>query len=204
MATYISSNANRFYAALESTYGSVAAITSGSRIPALKLTVRHQREVAHRKDKTGSRTFVGLPSGGRRRTDFELQTYLTSWQKSDSGPGYGPLFQAALGGAPQQFQGGTVASCTTGGRMSFAAPHGLAAGQAVASAGEVRFVSTIVDASTVQLNAPFVVTPAANAAIGAAVTYVAATELPSVSLFDYWSPTTAVQRLLAGAAVDQM
>lgn len=203
MATYISSNANRFYAALESAYGNVGAITSGSRIPALKLTVRHQREVANRKDKTGSRTFVGLPGGGRRRTDFELQTYLTSWPKAESGPGYGPLFQAALGGGPQRFQGGTVSSAS-GGRIAFAVPHGLQAGQAVAAAGEVRFVSAIVDANTVQLNAPYVVTPAAGTPVGAAVTYVAATELPSVSLFDYWSPTTAVQRVLSGAAVDQM
>ena len=37
MASYISSNANRFYAALESAYGQVAAITAASRIPALKL-----------------------------------------------------------------------------------------------------------------------------------------------------------------------
>jgi hypothetical protein len=203
MATYISSNANRFYTALESTYGNVGAITSGSRIPALKLTVRHQREVANRKDKTGSRTFVGLPGGGRRRTDFELQTYLTSWQKAESGPGYGPLFQAALGGGAQRFQGGTVSNANAG-RITFAAPHGLQAGQAVASAGEVRFVSAIVDANTVQLNAPYVVAPAAGAPIGAAVTYVPAIELSSVSLFDYWSPATAVQRVLAGAAVDQM
>ena len=203
MATYISSNANRFYTALESAYGNVGAITSGSRIPALKLSIRHHREVANRKDKTGSRTFVGLPGGGRRRTDFELQTYLTSWPKAESGPGYGPLFQAALGSGPQRFQGGTVSSAT-GGRITFAAPHGLQAGQAVASAGEVRFVSAIVDGNTVQLNAPYVVTPAAGTPMGAAVTYVAATELPSVSLFDYWSPTTAVQRVLSGAAVDQM
>lgn len=203
MATYISSNANRFYTALESAYGNVGAITSGSRIPALKLSIRHHREVANRKDKTGSRTFVGLPGGGRRRTDFELQTYLTSWPKAESGPGYGPLFQAALGSGPQRFQGGTVSSAT-GGRITFAAPHGLQAGQAVASAGEVRFVSAIVDANTVQVNSPYVVTPAAGTPIGAAVTYVAATELPSVSLFDYWSPATGVQRVLSGAAVDQM
>ena len=29
-------------------------------------------------------------------------------------------------------------------------------------------------------------------------------ELPSVTVFDYWSPSSAVQRLLSGAAVDQM
>jgi len=31
-----------------------------------------------------------------------------------------------------------------------------------------------------------------------------ATQLPSVNVFDYWTPSTAVQRLLAGAAVDRM
>jgi hypothetical protein len=43
-----------------------------------------------------------------------------------------------------------------------------------------------------------------GAAITAAVTYSTATALPSVSIFDYWSPATAVQRLLSGAGVDQL
>ncbi len=204
MASYISSNANRFYTALESSYGSVGAITATNRIPALKLTVRQQLDVTSRKDKTGSRTFAGLPVGGRRRTNFELQTYLTSWQKSAGGPGYGPLFQAAMGGVPLTFTGGTVASCTTDGRLAFTAAHGLAAGQAVASGSEIRFVGAIVDANTVQLNSPFTALPAAEAALSSAVTYVPSTNLPSATVFDYWSPANAVQRVLCGAAVDQM
>ena len=204
MATYISSNANRFYTALETSYGQVGSIASGHRIPALKLTVQQKLETAQRKDKTGSRTFPGVAPGGRRQTNFELQTYMTSWQKSAGNPGYGPLFQAALGAAPLQFAGGAAASSTTAGRLGFAAPHGLGAGQAISSAGEIRFVAAIVDPSTVQLNAPFTVLPAAGAAIGAAVTYVPATDLPSASIFDYWDPATAVQRLLCGAAVDQL
>jgi hypothetical protein len=204
MASYISSNANRFYTALETSYGSVGAITSGNRIPALKLTVQQQLDMKDRKDKTGSRTFAGLPAGGRRRTNFELQTYLTSWEKSAAGPGYGPMFQAALGALPLHFAGGTVASSTALGRLGFAAPHALAAGQAVVCGGEIRFVAAIVDAHTVQLNAPFTVVPANGAAVGSTVTYAPATELPSATIFDYWSPSTAVQRLLCGAAVDQM
>src|SRR5579863_2262537 len=121
MGSYISSNANRFYTALESSYGSVGAITASNRIPALKLTVKQQLDVTNRKDKTGSRTFAGLPVGGRRRTNFELQTYLTSWQKSAAAPAYGPLFQAALGKAPMEFAGGTVASYTTSGGLGFTA-----------------------------------------------------------------------------------
>ncbi len=204
MGSYISSNANRFYAALESSYGNVGAIAAANRIPALKLTASHRRETGDRKDKTGSRTFAGLPSGGRRRTEFELRTYLTSWTKAHTGPGYGPLFQAALGAAPGRFDGGTVTSSTSGGRLVFASPHDLNAGQAVSSGGEIRFVSAIVDAISVQLNAPFAAAPAAGAAVAETVTYSLATELPSVSIFDYWSPATAVQRLLCGAAVDQM
>jgi len=203
MSSYISSNANRFYTALESAYGSVATITAANRIPAVKLGVRQQLEVLDRKDKTGSRTFAGLPSGGRKRTSFELRTYLTSNAPGAGGPAYGPLFESALGGAPLPFAGGAVASYNAG-RLAFAAPHGLSAGQAITSGGEIRFVTAIVDASTVQLSAPFTVVPAAGAAVGATVTYQPATELPSVSLFDYWSPATALQRILCGAAVDEM
>lgn len=204
MASYISSNANRFYTVLEGAYGSAAALSAANRIPALKLTVRHQLETAARKDKTGSRTFAGLPPGGRRRTEFELRTYLTSWQRTEAGPGYGPLLQAALGGAPLYFAGGTVASSTSGGSVTFSAAHGLEVGQAVCCAGEIRFVSAVANPSTVQLNVPLSAVPGPGTLIGATATYQPATELPSVSLFDYWSPSTAVQRLLCGAAVDQM
>ena len=204
MASYISSNANRFYTALESAYGQVPAITANNRIPAVKLTVKQQLEVTDRKDKTGSRTFAGLPVGGRRQTNFELRTLLTNWQQSASGPSYGPLFQAALGAAPVYFAGGSAAASTGTGRLGFAAPHGLAAGQAVSSGGEIRFAAAIVDANNIQLNVPFTTPPATGAPIGAAITYSPATELPSVGIFDYWSPVTAAQRLLCGSAVDQM
>lgn len=204
MPTYISSNANRFYTALENAYGRVESITATNRIPAVKLGIQQQVETGTRRDKTGSRTFAGVPAGVRRRTAFELQTYLTSWDKMAAGPGYGPLFEAAMGGSPVRYEGGIVALSTVAGRLGFVAPHGLAPGQAVCSGGEIRFVAAIVDEQTVQLNAPFLVLPAAGAAITATVTYAPATELKSVSIFDYWSPATAVQRMLFGAGVDQM
>src|SRR5215475_1298521 len=115
---YISSNANRFYVALESTFGTVGSITGANRIPAVKLGIRQQLDGGTRKDKTGSRTFAGLPAGIKRRTDFDLQTYLTSWDKTSAAPGYGPLFQSALGATPQRFAGGTVASATSAGRVT--------------------------------------------------------------------------------------
>src|ERR1017187_8435914 len=112
MSTYISSSANRFYTALERAYGSVGTITASNRIPAVKLGIQQQVETGTRRDKTGSRTFAGVPAGVRRRTDFDLQTYLTSWDKTTAGPGYGLLFEATMGGSPAGFEGGTVASST--------------------------------------------------------------------------------------------
>ena len=71
---YILSNDNRYYVALEATYGAAAAVTAVSRIPAVKLIAKQRLEKAQRKDKTGSRTFAGSPSGIRKETSFQLKT----------------------------------------------------------------------------------------------------------------------------------
>src|SRR5713101_7009663 len=107
--TYILSNDNRFYVALEQSYGNAGAIGSGNRIPAVKLTAKQQTEKVQRKDKTGSRTFAGNPSGLRKLTSFGLKTYMANWANPSSPPPHGPLFQACLGGSPAQSAGGTVA-----------------------------------------------------------------------------------------------
>jgi hypothetical protein len=53
-------------------------------------------------------------------------------------------------------------------------------------------------------NAPFSAAPVAGVPLGATATYRLATQLPSVSFFDYWDPSDAVQRVLSGAGVDRM
>ncbi|MDQ1469175.1 MAG: hypothetical protein QOJ99_655, partial [Bryobacterales bacterium] len=62
---YISSNANRWYCARETSYGHVPAITVANRIPAVSMTAQHHRQKSERKDKTGSRTWAGMPVGMR-------------------------------------------------------------------------------------------------------------------------------------------
>ena len=94
--SYILSNNNRYYVALESSYGNVASVTAVNRIPAVTLTAKQQSEKVQRKDKTGSRTFVGNPSGLRTQTSFSLKTYMANWADQTTAPGHGPLFQACL------------------------------------------------------------------------------------------------------------
>lgn len=68
----------------------------------------------------------------------------------------------------------------------------------------MRFVTVVVDADTIQLNAPFSITPAAGSPTGPTTTYQPAENLSSLTLYDYWSPTTAVQRVLGGMAVETL
>ena len=204
MSVYISSNANRFYCSTENSYGQVSAITALNRIPAVKLSAKQQLQVTSRKDKTGSRTFAGLPPGGRRKTTFDLTTYMTTWDTTTAPPNYGPLFEATLGAAPILFPGGTAAANSAASMLKFGAPHGLITGQAVTYLGEIRFVEAVIDTLSVMVNAPFSSTPSVGATFGPTVTYLPTTDLPSVSLFDYWSPGSAVQRILCGGGIDKM
>lgn len=204
MSVYISSNANRFYCSTENSYGQVAPITAGNRIPAVKLSAKQQLQVTSRKDKTGSRTFAGLPPGGRLKTTFDVTTYMTTWDTTTAPPNYGPRFQATLGGSPLLFPGGTVGSTSTSSTLAFETPHGLTIGQAITYLGEIRFVEAVPTAQSVVVNAAFSTTPSAGTTFGPTVTYFPSTDLPSVSIFDYWSPSSAVQRILCGAGVDKM
>jgi len=202
MAGYVLSSANRWYVALEQRYGEVPSVGAAKRIPAVRLSIRQQWEKRDRRDKRGSRTFGGWPNGLRKRTSFLLRTYMTGWVEQNVEPGYGPLFQAALGGRPEFFRGGPLAAGSTETVVRFREPHGLEPGQAVRVGDELRFVSAVVDGRSVILNAPLSRAPQEGTPAGTTVSYRPALELPSVSIYDYWTPATAVQRVLCGAAVD--
>jgi len=204
MARYISSNANRHFVALEQDYGAVPAISAANRIPAVKLMAGHEFVRPERRDKTGSRTYPGHPNGLKRRAEYQLKTYMTGWTPGGEPPGYGALFQGGTGGERVEFGGGIVGSQSIGKALVFAGSHGLSEGQAVTFGGEMRFVARVTSQVEVELNAPFSIAPNAGAPIGATLTYPLGLELPSLSLFDYWSPETAVQRLVCGAAVNRM
>jgi len=195
------SNQNRFYAKQESSFGVAPAVAAADRLAAVKLAIQQFDELRERKDKTGTRTFVGVTPGGRKRTRFNIQTYLMSNGIPGSAPAAAALFQAALGGAPLTFPGGSAGAGSTTTDVVFSGPHGLITGQAFGFNGELRFVTAVGSPSSVAVNAPFSTAPASGNPLTGAVTYQPAAELPSLSIFDYWDPAWAVDRILIGAAV---
>ncbi len=203
MSTYISSNANRFYAAIESAYGNAAAVTSANRFPAVRLNAHQSLQVGKRLDKTGTRTYLGTSSSWRRQTAFEVQTYLTSWSGVGE-PSYGALFQAAMGAAPNLSAGLIVAAMTGVLQVQTTTSHGLSVGSGVSFSGEVRFVTGVVDTQTFLINAPFNSALQQGSSLASCTTYSLATVLPSVTVYDYWDPITTVSRLIVGGAVDTL
>ena len=201
---YISSNANRWYCARENEYGKIPTVTAAARIPAVRMAAQHHQEKSHRRDKTGSRTWQGVPPGMRRHTSFDLTTYMRDWADPTRLPAQGPLFEAAMGGAGTLFAGGVTAAGSDQSTIKFLTPHGLTPGQAMGVGGEIRFVAAVADATTVVLNAPLSAAPAAGIPVGPTATWRLAQELPSLTLFDYWDPASALQRVLTGAGVDHM
>jgi hypothetical protein len=65
-------------------------------------------------------------------------------------------------------------------------------------------VAAVVTPLVVVVNAPFTVAPVVGVPLSGTANYVLATQLPSVSLFDYWDPADAVRRLIPGMGVDKM
>lgn len=203
MANYISSNNNRFYAAVESNFGHAQTVSSANRLAAVELHAHQQLQQLHRRDKTGTRTYWGNSPLARRATAFSVTTYLTDWDGVNA-PGYDPLLQSVCGAPTVLCSQLTVAKAIDALHLTTATPHGLSVGQGVSQGTEVRFVASVVDANTILLNAPFAVAPMAGSLLTQCLSYRLANSLPSVTLYDYWDPATAVSRIVTGATTDTL
>ncbi len=202
MACYISSRNNRYYAALEASYGNVASVSAAQRFNAVYLRSVQETERPVRKDKLGTRTYQGLAGTLKKTTTFKLKTYVYGRETGSEAPRYGALVEAALGGNPQTFGGGQTISAVNGTAVTFAGDHGLLTGSALTIGNDLRFVNTVASPTEVGICAPLTTTLTGGTTAGGAVTYGPAKELGSASIHDYWTPEAAVQRILRGAAVN--
>jgi len=201
MSSYILSTANRFYAGIEGSFGNATAIAAQNRFVASRVNAMQVVSPSIRRDKNGSRTCFSPGTHGFRTTAFEALSYLTS-NSALGTPSCGVLFQSALGGAPQVSSGLIVGNAPDGSTVQTTKAHGLAVGSAISYAGEIRFVTAVQNATTVNVNAPFSNIPPAGAALPTAATYGVALTLPSLTIYDYWDPADAVSRIITGATVN--
>ncbi|MBK7927507.1 MAG: hypothetical protein IPJ98_08440 [Bryobacterales bacterium] len=204
MSCHIASYANRSYAALEAELGAVAAMTSSHRLPLSKLDIRSVREASQRLDKSGGRTFVGVPHNGREHTTIEFSSYLTGWDSMSGVPELDAAVQAVMGGEVQANAPNAITDVSGGLTVTMSAPHGLSVGQAIAIGSEIRFVDSVLDDHTVVVNCPMPAGTGGGTGVGRCVTYRLGSHLKSLTIYDYWDPSTAIQRCAAGVSVDQL
>ena len=86
MSCYISSNNERIYVALESTYGIVPAITGANRIPLLKLTAKQVPEQTSARTRRGAGRLSGCRIRSGRPRAFEVDTLMTEWTDQTAAP----------------------------------------------------------------------------------------------------------------------
>ena len=203
MSSYIRSNSNRFYAAVEPSYAVAAPVTSADRFPAKLVRAQQILERTQRLDKTGTRTLNAANTDGRRRTSFEIRSYLSTWTTTGQVP-YGSLFQAAMGANPETLQSLLVDSALSSVTFYTTTPHGRTVGSAISDGQEIRFVTSVVTPFQLTVNVPFSRLPVSGTQLTPTVTYRLATDLPSITIYDYWDPITAISRIVTGAAVEMM
>jgi len=203
MANYVLSKNNRYYVALESSYGVVPTVSATNRVPGVRLAVTTEKVTVPRPDKTGTRTFLGIPGMPRKITGYEFETSLMAGTGALP-PAVGQMVQAALGASTGSSTQQTVTVNGGGAELDFPAPHNLAVGNAVTVGGEIRIVARVPSPTSVELSAPLTSIVSGSAQVLPAAAYAPANVLPSVSLFDYWDPSSTVQRIVRGAGVDEM
>ncbi len=139
-----------------------------NRIPLMNLGAKQIPVATGRKDKTGSRTFAGLPNNIRRDDEFSIEHVDDGVDGSDGRSDAGPAVSSGAGRDAASLYGrnGGVASRARR-RFNSRRPHGLTPGQAMTSGDGIRFVAAVENSTTVFINAPFTITPTAGAAIGA-------------------------------------
>ena len=203
MSSYITSANNRLYVAREATYGQIPLPSAGDRTPFVQLRATQRTMVPQRRDKTGTRSYMGVPGTPKRETTYSISGHLFGGV-SPSATGLRALLESVFAGQVLAFAGGRVGSALNPRTIQMTTTHGLAVGQGVASGDEMRFVSAVLDQTTVLLSAPFSVSVAPGTVLEPTVTFCLGSEMPSVSIFDYWEPRSAVHRILRGAGVNEM
>lgn len=205
MSCYINSTNERLYCALESEYGTAAALTPADRVSFRSLKVAEETIRTARKDKTGSRTRFAPHPEIRSENQFDLSCYFPGRDPVNPVDAMTNLVESALGGLRTSTTGLVVSAVgSSPASVSFASPHGLVSGQGLRFGGEMRFVNTVSDANTVLLSAAFGAGLQAGSVLGTSVTLYPGDKPKSVTFGDYWTPSGTLDRVLAGSVIDEM
>ena len=210
MPSYVNIAKENIYVKKESAAGTVPSITADEAIDVISADLSASQTYIQRSDKTGNRTFRGIVDGGKRGASFSIDSHLLPSGTAGTAPDADDLFEAAFGSVRSWAGANThgATPCTTT-SITFAAAQNLIVGDAISDGNEIRFITAITGgtpgaATAVTIDPPLTVAPGLGAAIEGTVSYSLAETLPSVSIFRYSEPSTALQQILNMGLVEEV
>ncbi|MCW5963464.1 MAG: hypothetical protein KIT83_05450 [Bryobacterales bacterium] len=205
MSCFINATNERLYGATEQQYGQARALSGSDRLSFRQLKVSERSRHAERRDKTGSRTRFAPHPEVRTDNRFELDCYFATRDPQTPTDGVANLVEAALGGERLTGNGLTVSEVSVNGQtVAFNAAHGLKAGQAVRFQGQLRFVKSVVNTTTITLSAPLGAGVQAGSVTGKTVSMWPGDKPKPLTMGNYWTPAGTLDRVLAGCVVNEM
>lgn len=205
MSCFINATNERLYGAMESQYGQARTLAGSDRLSFRQLKVSERTRRAERRDKTGTRTRFAPHPEVRTDNRFELDCYFATRDPQAPTDGVANLMEATLGGERITWNGLTAIDVSGNGQVvAFNAAHGLKVGQAVRFQGQLRFVKSVVNTTTITVSAPFGQGFQAGSVTGKTVSMWPGDKPKPLTMGNYWTPAGTLDRLLAGCVVNEM
>lgn len=199
---YISTFSNVFYLRADTNAGEPLQLAEARRAPIESLQVAVKRKQLFRNDKTGYRSRAAVLGPQREDVNLSLTANVTGWADRNEEPSLGPLFASAVSAEGQSGTNLTVDS-VAGSNVTVLGTPDVWVGMALSFSDEIRFVRSVIDPNTFELNGSFSAPLQQGSILFGCKTYAPGGTAETFELFEYWSPSAAVQRAVSAACANR-
>lgn len=199
---YISTFSNSFYLRSDTNAGEPLQLEDARRAPIESLQIEVKRKQLFRSDKSGHRSRSAVLGPQRENIDLSLLANVNGWSDRSRDPLLAPLFASAVA-APGKAGGNLTVASVAGSSISVLGNPNIWVGMALGFADELRFVRSVIDASTFELNGSFSAPLQAGSVLLGCSTFAPGASAETFELFEFWSPSAAVQRAVSAACANR-
>lgn len=199
---YISTFTNSFYLRADTNSEEPLQLNEARRAPIESLQIEVKRKQLFRSDKSGYRSRSAVLGPQRENVDLSLTANVSGWSDRSKDPTLAPLFASSVAAAAQVGGNLTVAT-VSGNNISVLGNPNIWVGMALTFGDEIRFVRSVLGAGAFELNGSFSAPLEAGAVLVGCSNFAPGASAETFELFEFWSPSAAVQRAVSAACANR-
>jgi hypothetical protein len=199
---YISTFSNMFYLRADTNTEGPLQLADARRAPIESLQISVKRKQLYRTDKSGHRSRNAVLGPQRENIDLSINANVTGWSDRSEEPILAPLFASAVAAPGKPGTNLTVAS-VAGSNVTVMGSPSIWVGMALSFSDEIRFVRSVIDANTFELNGSFSAALQAGSVLLGCTSFAPGASVETFELFEFWSPSAAVQRAISSACANR-